>query len=275
MSRRTRSVPEGSEEGVSALIKLDMALAARAVYGALEDQVGPHPLPRLLHALVTAAHERSAVGFNVILQQMMTGRIPPELIVDIYLPETARQLGEAWLADELRFTDVTIAASRIQAALRRLDPIWQDHSPLGLRPACLVVSRFGAQHTLGPTLIASQMRRRGVSVELVYGVTPDDLEALAQKKHYNAIFISATGCDELDTLRDLVQHAQKISQSAPVVIGGSALDEYPQLQRDTGADFVTSDLNEALQYCGILTPFPYDPERLHAPSAPGREMSTL
>jgi methanogenic corrinoid protein MtbC1 len=256
-----QSVPDDSENSVSTLIKLDMALAARDVYGAPEDQLGPHPLPRLLAALIEAAHSVSALHFTRMLDEMLIGRISPEMIVDVYLPAVARQLGEDWACDGIRWTDVTIGCSRIQAALRRFDPIWQDHQPVGQRYSCLVVSPMGSQHTLGATLLASQMRRRGISIHIALGIDPAGIEGFVNKKHYNAVFISASASDKQETLRDLVQHARKKKAHMPVLIGGSALDEYPELLRQTGADFATSDLNEALRYCGILLPYSYAPNQ--------------
>lgn len=250
MSRYTRSLSEDHDDAVSALVKLDMALAAREG-PPLEGQFGPHPLPRLLDELLTAAHGARSSRFSAILDHMILGHIPPEIIVDVYLPETARLLGQAWIADELRFVDVTIATSRLQSALHRFDSIWQAHEPMGQRPACLMTSRLDAQHTLGPTLLASQMRRRGISVELALGVGQDQLVTLIEKRHYNAVFISATGCDDLEALQELVRRVRIAKSSVPVVIGGSFFDDFPECRDQTGADLVTSDLVEALEFCGI------------------------
>ena len=251
MSQRLRSfpVPEGGD--LSALMKLDMALAAREVFGAPSGDVSPHPLRRLVEELSLRAPASSSSRLMQAFEHMLSGKISPEFILDIYLPEVARRMGCGWDDDEVSWTDVTISCTRLQSVLRRFDPIWQDHNPAGSQPACLVALPDGAQHTLGAMLYASQLRRQGLHVQVELSLDAEKMSQLVAEKQYSAIFLSASPSDNLETLSGLVNGAKRQTVDIPVVVGGSALSLDPRFCARIGADFATTDLNEALSFCDL------------------------
>lgn len=194
-----------------------------------------------------------------VIARMRAGGIPAEEIADFYVPAVARKLGLGWCEDELGFASVTIGCARLQGLLRELGPEWRaDAVADGDAPGILIVVGAGIYHTLGSMVLAGQMRRRGLSVRLLIGVEPDAVGPVMRQARFDAVMISASKTERMELLRRLV-HAVKQSTPfpPPVVIGGGILEILPQDQADvrsmTGADFATSDLDEALALCGIRT----------------------
>ena len=111
----------------------------------------------LLDALLDPDAERAAGRLRGIVAE------GADHFVDALLPEVAWRLGEMWLQDRVGFADVTIAAARLQSALREVDP----GPDLASGPLVAVVVPQGETHTLGAAVAAWRLRRAGASVMLV------------------------------------------------------------------------------------------------------------
>ncbi|MEM8755758.1 MAG: cobalamin-dependent protein, partial [Pseudomonadota bacterium] len=126
-------------------------------------------------------------------------------IVDRYIPETARRIGEKWHQDDLSFADVTIRVSRLQAMAREMAVEWErsvESDPAA--PAALVVVRRNEHHTLGASVLASQLRRMGVAVRVSLCSPDEDVVAEARDGDYRMVAISSSSYESVYSLRDLV-----------------------------------------------------------------------
>ncbi|MCX7301624.1 MAG: cobalamin B12-binding domain-containing protein [Rhodobacterales bacterium] len=206
-----------------------------------------------------AALDRDKSLLDAVVSRMRTAGVTAEDIADFYIPAVARRLGDQWCEDEVGFASVTIACARLQGLLRELGPEWRaDEVADGDAPGLLMIVGAGVYHTLGAMVLSGQMRRRGLSVRLLIGAELDAVGPTLRQARFDAVLISATKFERHEPLRKLV-HAVKHSTPfpPPVVIGGSILEILPrdgaEVTSLTGADFATSDLNEALALCGIRT----------------------
>ncbi|PWE35224.1 hypothetical protein DD563_04130 [Pelagicola sp. LXJ1103] len=206
--------------------------------------------------LLQSAMGRSEDGHRAVTQQMLEMGISPEAIVDHYIPAAARRMGDEWTDDISSFAEVTIGTARLQALVRELSAVWTADGAVGAastKGSVIVAVPMEAQHTLGASVVSTRLRREGLSVRLALGVSPDSLKAMLATGSYSAVFISSSLGDGLDAITALVRAIKNHSDgpTIPVVLGGSVAGEPDDLYSRTGAGLVTSDLDEALVFCGL------------------------
>jgi methanogenic corrinoid protein MtbC1 len=235
------------------------ALASRALSVVAERKARTirAPLPHFVELLSDAALSPEREPFFPILHRMAQSGITPEEIADLYVPAVARRMGDLWCEDEVGFAAVTIGSARLQGMLRELGPEWRADAVAPSRAATiLVLVEDGAQHTLGATVLAGQLRRRGLSVRLNMGARPEEIAAILRRYRFDAVLLSASLGESLETLRKIVDAVRAVLPQLPVLLGGTILSEGPEIaeiKARTGADAVTNDLNEALELCGLTT----------------------
>lgn len=207
-----------------------------------------------LHA---AAVSTASIPLAPLIKRMTVAGITAADIADRYIPAIARTLGDLWCDDSIGFAVVTIGVARLQGLLREIGPEWQaDRHADGDAPGLLVVVGPDVFHTLGAMVLTGQLRRRGLSVRLLFDATPETLGPILRQARFDAVLISASDGETLESLRRLVATVKSATFVAPpVVIGGTILDQAADGLVDiaalTGADFVTRDLDEALSLCGL------------------------
>ena len=210
-----------------------------------------------LEALFDAVTSPTSPALGPLVKRMTEAGIAAREIADVFIPELARKLGAMWCEDDIGFATVTIGVARLQGLLREIGPEWRaDEFRNGDAPGLLVVVGSGVFHTLGATVLTGQLRRSGLSVRLLIDATPESLGPVMRKARFDAVLISASDSENLESLRRLVLAVKRAtSVPPPVVIGGIIVDQLQAQGVDiaalTGADFVTRDANEALALCGL------------------------
>ncbi|MEM7521359.1 MAG: cobalamin B12-binding domain-containing protein, partial [Pseudomonadota bacterium] len=101
------------------------------------------------------------------------------------------------------------------------------------------------------TVLAGQLRHRGYNVELDLELTPEALTDKMRTAPYSGLMLSASGLGHLENCRELVNCSKRASRNTPVIFGGTVLEQYQDLEFHTGADLVTLDVAEALDFCGL------------------------
>lgn len=241
-------------------------LASRAIAVLASKRARTRPVlsERLVLQMIAAARDpRDSVMRGAVTDLLHSG-IPAVEVLDFYIPEAARRLGESWMTDRLGFADVTIATARLQRVVRFL----ADRPGIratDARLSILLVVAEGEYHTLGPMIMAEQLRRKGISVRLVLGESNREVLKTVAEGHFDAIFFSISSSDKLADVKDLVEKTRKaLGTPTPIVAGGPI----GRLRNDgrtlTGADHFTSDPKEALRLCGLTVSPPV--ERPHESS---------
>ena len=208
---------------------------------------------RHVEALRRAVTEVDIDERRHVVAKLRKSGVTLDELVDLYIPEVARQLGDEWCKDQTSFADVTIGAARLQGLLRELleetppPPIGRTASGI----AVIVIS--DEFHTLGALVLTAQLRRLGVSVRLLLDIDPDDvLQTVSGDDRYDAIMISASHVETLEQLARFVERIRKkTKRNVPIVVGGPVLGTGKDVRAATGADFATSDVVEALRLCQL------------------------
>lgn len=229
------------------------ALATLAPHGSV-DPLSRRPLESYISLMFDAVLGDNTAALSNVVRDMRRARVTSASIAEIYVPCVARRLGDAWVADTLNFGAVTIGSARLQGLLWRLEKDWAvPNKPVPRRPpAFLVGVPAGNQHTLGATILAGQLRHRGMSVNLDLELTPSRLLGHVINQQLSGILLSAAASDPLASLKDLVDICRKSSRNTPVIIGGSILEPEDDIQSQLGADLVTTSVHDVLWFCNAL-----------------------
>lgn len=213
------------------------------------DRLTAPLLDRLEHAVV----DRDPTRRTAVLEEMRALRISPARITEEFIPEVARRLGARWCEDNMSFADVTIGSARLQAMVRDLGSREDEDDP-GQAALLAVIVPGGEYHTLGAMVIASQLRRLGFAVRLFLGKDDTEvLDALALDR-FDAVLLTAARGEKLVNLAGFVKKIrQAVTRATPIVVGGSVVTRGLAIEGRIGADYITSDIYEALNACGLKT----------------------
>jgi len=236
--------------GVDALATRALsALATRSDHGASELR------DDLVEALRTGIQSFDCDVLDNTLGEFHEQKISSETIIDTYIPAVARLIGEAWCLDQMSFAEVTIGSARLQAIVRDLAPnISADTvNPLNTASVVIVV-RDGEHHTLGAVIAANQLRRNGISVQLMIGAGDTEIVRTIAAKDFDVVAISASSGETVSTVSALIRSLRAtFDKEIPIALGGSIVGMVDDLQARTGADIVTNETSEILQLCGLAT----------------------
>lgn len=243
-----RHLTETSEPWIETIACRALSVVARASSGVPR---GPDPehLLRLRSCLLSMDREacRSAI------RTMVAGGFSREDVADLYIPALARQLGREWCDDEIGFADVTIGSSRLQALLRELGPEWRaDQMSAPDSPSALTLVHADENHTLGAQILAGQLRRKGFSVKFAVTASRAEIGELMKRADYDMVTISASRPETLESVGKLVDFVRAAARRVPPIVVGGCIDGRGfDIKALTGADLVTSNLEEALRLCGL------------------------
>jgi methanogenic corrinoid protein MtbC1 len=208
-------------------------------------------------ALVAATIHRDAEELRQIFSEMRKDGIPVDLICEAYIPQVARVLGDRWCDDSLGFAEVTIGTARLQGHLRDLHRATSRHGAdhdLDA-PHVLLCVPDGEFHTLGAVVLAGQMRRRGVCVQLKIGQAEDEILSLVATNSYDLVMFSVSNVENLPILSQTLRKIRgRVGPNLPIVVGGLIADVVKGDADAFGVDIATSDLDEAFDYCGVNFP---------------------
>lgn len=211
------------------------------------------PERELLRLLVRHARNGDPALLNAVYSELRTRRVPAEQVVDVYIPAAARELGNAWHDGELDILETTLSIARLQAILRELGRAWiADQSVTASEARVLLAVPEREQHTLGALIVAHQLRRMGVSVNVQLMTPMQRLAQLVAENRYDAVFLSIANRSSLDSCQRLVETIRRsVSYLVPLVVGGPLLDLEGELCSSLGADLTTNDIGLAMEVCGL------------------------
>jgi len=160
---------------------------------------------------------------------MFAEGLKSEDLLDQIIPDTARLLGEEWLADERSFADVTVATSRLQQTARTIGARHERDGlniPIGHR--ALLVLPETEQHSLGAFIIANQLRRQGVWVQMLFSCDAHDLEAFFEDHPCSMIGLSIGSDQSLAQAPANIRKIRSFAADIPIVLGGTTFRKVRQ-----------------------------------------------
>lgn len=199
-------------------------------------------------SLMNAIKNPDEACFDSVMSSLIEAGVPCEDLSNVHIPAVARALGKAWLNDQMEFANVSIGCARLQGYLRRKGLDWCDTAGL-LSPTdlsvLLLVPDF-EQHTLGATVLAGQLRAKGINVVTKLHASLDEMENAASKQEFDTIMISSSRSVTIALLCKTVLKLKNSCSGTPLIIGGNVLEQIPDVLTKTGADFTADNWQDAL-----------------------------
>jgi methanogenic corrinoid protein MtbC1 len=244
MRKGQRTAPEGPVESLAS--EALKALARQRGSGTKSISI------RYVELLQSAVLRESDDARGRLIDRMIADGTTVEDIIDRYIPEVARRLGEAWCSDMVSFADVTIGSARLQGMLRDLTRRTMLRPQGKSAAGVAVVVLADEYHTLGAMVLTSQLRRLGISVRLLLGATEEDAIRNVRADKFDAVLISASHSHSLSELAKFIKNLKReAGGNTPIVLGGPILCVKEDVKSVTGADHTTSDVVEALRLCRL------------------------
>lgn len=197
--------------------------------------------------LTRAVLDKQHYDQSEVLARLHDMHFDSERIIEECIPRTAEALGIGWSNDELSFTQVSAAASRLFGLCKEVGYEWENEMSSEQNLTILLVSFRREDHILGPVVLAHQLRRRGHSVRMMSNTDADDVAEQLAGGAFDCVMASAASLVALESTADelhALRHDKRMG--LPIIVGGKALDYAAVTPGDVHADIVTSDLDEAL-----------------------------
>lgn len=185
---------------------------------------------------------------DALLAELRGYRLSIDAIIDLYIPTTARMLGEKWETDQINFAQVTVGALRLQSLLSEASAHCHYDMRAG-RPqlACLVIIPRGEQHFLGASVVAGQLRRLGCDVAMSYDEELSLLTARLVEEPPDLVLITCARRESLESASETVQTVRNAVTPNPVIaLGGAIKMKKEAVIERTSVDIVTSAVEEAV-----------------------------
>jgi hypothetical protein len=213
----------------------------------------PELRDHLVEGLIVASVSGAADAFAELLNELRRAKISLAALADIYIPAAAMRMGDAWLADEMSWLDVSIGTGRLQSLLREIGNAWvADQAGDAGQGTILLIVPDQEQHTLGPMVAMGQMRRYGVSVCLRIAPNHNELRSLMAARTFDGVMISVATQSKLPAVARTVTFLKTIAAApTPIVVGGAVMSSVEDLVSCTGADHASNDIGSALEAIGL------------------------
>jgi len=197
----------------------------------------------LCDALLSTEETRAA---DLVLQAVER-RVDVDVLHLAYMGDAARMMGRRWEDDMATSAEVVIGASRIYRILRQLRDRFLSARPL--RPddyRAVFASVPGEIHTLGLTMAADYMRRRGWQVDVRTGLDHVALVDQIGHEDYSVIGLSAGTSAAIFPLTRLIVALRISNPRAWIVVGGSIVHAVPDIVTLVDADAAVLTIEEAV-----------------------------
>ena len=205
----------------------------------------------VVRKLVKATLREGAFNPEKVLHDLSDTRIDNDQIVDIYVPEAARELGNMWCDDAIGFAKVTIATARLQGLLTLLAPPWAARTHDNAETInTLMILQGNDSHTLGPHVATAQLRRMGASVRILFGPDAETILKVLSEDSYELVLFSCSRTDALENISKMVKRIKTgFTGAPPIALGGIVLNLTDRVKEKTGVDLVTGDVRVAFKLC--------------------------
>jgi methanogenic corrinoid protein MtbC1 len=233
-------LPEGAVTSLAEEVLRRTAELASVRAAGKKIEVQPGEIQALTDALVGADPE----GALRRIQALQDSGTNLEEIYVIYLSAAAQRLGAMWEDSSLTIAQVTLGTSRIYGILRALDPIRKAERKPNEK-AVVFATVPGDTHVLGVRMAADIFRQRGWDIELLIGLSHDELIAHLDESTHLIIGLSAGGARVFAELARLVRAIRLHKPGVLIFVGGQAVAQNADLVAAVSPDGMAPDFESA------------------------------
>lgn len=202
--------------------------------------------------LVRAVAVKATYDPVLVLDELRGYRLTLDAIIDLYIPQAARRLGDMWMTSDIDFAGVTVGSLRLQALLGEASMGLRQCQPAGGDATfhALVVVPEQEQHFLGAAVVGAQLRRLGCEVSLAISETPKQVLARVVCDVPDMVLFSCARVPALETAKRTVKKIKSSVDPVPVLaMGGALRGKAEAIKEQTGVDLVTNTATDVLSFC--------------------------
>ncbi len=191
----------------------------------------------------------SSYDHDAVLSALSKRGISRDLLMDYCIPDAARILGDGWMENMRSFGQVSLGTVRLQSLAKSLSLGWGDAPFKTDEEGILLVVCPDDDHTLGPLVLADQLRRRGYSVNLLLGVSHEDLLNVVKLESYQLILFSCSCMVAFEGVKKATTLLKsEVHNLPPIVLGGPIIELFGQGEDiDADVDLITNEVDVALK----------------------------
>jgi MerR family transcriptional regulator, light-induced transcriptional regulator len=261
------SEPHGRERQIQALEGHDgkkyvANVAALAIAKVAKKAQSKHEIALSeVRVLARLAVEADVTVIEAFVSNVMRRGVQVEQIYLQLLAPSIELLGTMWESDELNFSRLTIACSRLQKVMFGLEDITAKQLALATTEGQLVGRIFlsavpGSQHSLGLQMLADIYRKSGWYVELSFAHKQNEILKAINCGKFDVIGLSIGSSVLLPALTSLISviRASKTNGATPLMVGGPLFSScvsqsgHQSVIDVQDVDFVTSDAIASLDW---------------------------
>ena len=208
---------------------------------------------RVVETTIWIANVTTTVGNysqSDVMSALLKRGVSRDLIVDCCLPDAARLLGDGWMKNLRSFGQVSLGAVRIQGLLKELSHSWENQQNEEQAGGLFLIVCQGEDHTLGPLVLADQLRRKGYSINILIGAEEDEIIKTSINSDFDGIMFSCSGIRAFDEIIILINKLKNKSENLPpIVLGGKIIDVLEEkIHNMIDVDLITKDLDIAINF---------------------------
>ena len=172
---------------------------------------------------------------------------------DIYLrgiSPTAQLMGDWWAADRMDFATMSMGMVRLQAAMYALSPEFMAGSrPVQGAPRRLLLVNAASQHSLGSLMVAEFFRLAGWRVHAMHAPSAQELSLALQSDWFDVLGVGISMEQQVPEVQQALSGARQRSANPgiKIMLGGSLIQQRPDLVHILGADFSAGAADEAVR----------------------------
>ena len=239
-----------SDRAISSTSKSDLKvqiddLAKRALSG-VRQKLQPSEQKKITETVkwLTSYCVSGNFDLDLALDALDQRLIPAEVVIDYCIPMAAEELGKDWVDDLKGFGQVTLATSRLQMILNNLVNYQNSEAESASEHGLMLIVCKDEQHTLGPSILADQLRRRGHSVKFLHSANAKELITLCVDHEFSAVLFSCSGHHSIEYITKSINLIkQEVAQKPLIFLGGKILDLEPEIEGLVDADEFSNDLD--------------------------------
>ena len=226
-------------------LKIQIDNLAKTALSGVRQKLKPSDQKKITETAAWLTQYCASVNFDLdsaldVLDQKL---VPSEVLIDHCIPLAAEELGNDWVDDLKGFGQVTLATSRLQMILNNLITYRNSEAEIASRFGLMLIICKDEQHTLGPSILADQLRRRGQSVKLLHSADSNELINLCKSHDFSAVLFSCAGHHSLDYInKSITSLSNNLVQRPLIFVGGKILDLEPAIKDKVAADAFTNDI---------------------------------
>ncbi len=196
----------------------------------------------LCDALVSPDEQQAA---NVVRAARLGG-MSTEALYFGFIAKAVALLGTRWEQDLLTVSDVIIGAGRVYGILRELRTVFLAERLPHTPGATAVFAQVpGEIHTIGVTMAADAMRRRGWEIDLRLGLGHDALVSEIGRLQPAIIGLSASTRQQTFSLARLIVALRICCPQVWILVAGQIAEQDAHLRDLVDADAVAATMDEA------------------------------